>query len=44
MMHFIGCSEWARAWIRKYKWRNLDATTRANLRDSIKAGRGSCCK
>jgi hypothetical protein len=41
--HLIGCSEWARAWEKRFGRKNLDARTLANLAEMKKRGRASCC-
>ncbi len=41
--HYVGCSEWARAWLRRWGHPNLDARTLSNLEDMIKKGRAACC-
>lgn len=42
--HLVGCSEWARLWIRHWGARCLDRTSRKNLDDMKRRGRAICCR
>ena len=42
--HVVGCSEWARAWLKKYGRQNLDTRTIENLDGMLRKGRALCCQ